>query len=290
MTKILITGSSGMLAQELIKQMLDFSEYEIWAASRKQTLGLEHKQLHMIQNDQLEMLFSQNQIDLLIHCAFPRNVSDDKWASGIKFGIDLMFMAKKYNVKRVIHVSSQSIYGWDRSRPAIETDQVKLCNPYGTGKYCMEELVNHVFSDIPHANIRLSTIIGIDSEERITNKFLHQAIADENINIRGGNQFFSFLDVRDGAGAIIKMIRSDNVSWNQLYNVGTQEYYSLMEIARKAIETVPNSKSVIQHTDADIVLNNRLDCEKFYEDFGWKAQYSLEDSLNFICEHYNLAK
>ena len=44
--------------------------------------------------------------------------------------------------------------------------------------------------------------------------------------------------------------------------------------------------SEVSVEDADIVLDNRIDTSAMEIDFGWKAQYSLEESLNHIfCEN-----
>lgn len=283
MKKIMITGSSGLVGSAVISELLGKHEdFEIFAATSRDCTSTNEK-LHYISNDKIEATMKEEKPELLLQLAFPRNVKEDQWAEGIKFASDVLWLAKEYNVKRVINISSQSIYGWGRSKASREGDGVVLNSPYTTGKYFSELLTEKLFEEGNFANIRLSTIIGPSTKERVPNKFFAQIVAGKNLTVKGGTQIFSFLDVRDAATGLVSMITKEK-KWRPLYNLGTAEYATLLEIAQLAVEIGKKHgyESSVAVEPAEIVLNNMLDVTSMKEDFDWEAKYTLQESLEHI--------
>lgn len=289
MKKFLISGAAGMVGRAIIEEIAANHKggIEVYASDRfLDTLApYEGEHVHILLNDRLEEIMQTNTFDCMLQLAFPRNVQPDQWADGIKFCTETLFMAHKYDVKRIVHVSSQSLYGWQREDAADENTAVQLVSPYTTGKYATEVLVNNLFADRPHTNVRLSTIIGPYTRERVVNKFFEQILENKDITVKGGNQIFSFLDVRDAASGFVAIMNNEAESWRPVYNLGTSEYATLMEIAEKAIEIGKQNgytNSELVHEPAEIVLNNKIDVSNMLNDFGWKAQFSLQDTMNHI--------
>lgn len=288
MKKVLICGAAGLVGQATIRAMIEEETFEIYAAtSRPERICLSNSKLHIISNWEIESLLQQEKIDTLLQLAFPRNVKPEQWAAGIRFAADILFMAKKYKIGEIVHISSQSIYGLQRTATADEQSSICLNSPYTTGKFCMELMVEHLFYDRPHTNIRLSTTIGPETQERVTNKFLKQVMSGENILVQGGMQRFSFLDVRDAADGLVHLLKNDKANWRQVYNLGTSENYTLFEIAKLAIKIgkeygFTNSKVIVE--PADIVMNNCIDVSAFEADYLWQARYTLSDSMKYIFE------
>ena len=154
MKKILITGASGLVGRAVISELLSSErEYDIYAASSKVCNGDGNK-VHYVLNNEIQSIFEKINFDVLLHLAFPRNVKEEYWADGFKFATDILWMAKKYKVARIINVSSQSIYGWKREKAAKEGDSVVLNSPYTTGKYFTELITEKLFDKGYYSNIR----------------------------------------------------------------------------------------------------------------------------------------
>lgn len=289
MKTILITGASGLVGKAIIKKMVTLGDkIKIYAASSNPNkIRLKASNLFIINNDEIENVLANNEVDLFLQLAFPRNVSENLWADGIKYSIDLLFLAHKYKVKKVVNVSSQSIYGLQRKKAADENHEIILNSPYTTGKYCTEVIMENLFEPGTYTNIRLSTTIGAETKERVPNKLFAQIVAGADLTIKGGKQQFAFLDVRDAADGLICLITQDNIQWKPVYNLGTSEVNSLLEIANLSVRIAKdygyhNSKVILQ--EDNIVMVNQIDVGLFENDFGWKAQYSLEESLRYIFE------
>ena len=288
MKKVLICGAAGMVGRTLVAEALEnHQDCEVWAADINVDVfsGIESANFHAILNTELESTMQAHHFDAMLQMAFPRNVQPNQWSSGIEFCFNVLFLAKKYNVGKVVHVSSQSLYGWQREEAADEKSPVILVSPYTTGKYCAEILTRQLFESGTFTNVRLSTIIGPLTKERVVNKFIEKVIKGENIVVQGGGQFFSFLDVRDAASGLLAILLSDNVKMQAIYNVGTQKFATLIEIANKVNEIgekrgYSGTKVVLEQ--GDIVLNNKIDVSAVKNDFGWEAEYTLDDSIENI--------
>lgn len=289
MKKVIICGAAGMVGRGMLEYIAEQNcDMEVWAAD----INIDHlkqyecKKIHPIQNKDVESVLMNNQMDVMLQMAFPRNVKPEQWAGGIRFAANMLEMAKKYDVKSVINISSQSIYGLNRTEPADENSPISLNSPYTTGKYCMELMMEKLFSDRPYTNIRLSTIIGPATPERVVNKFLAKIIAGEDIQIKGGSQVFALLDVRDAAAGLVTLLLSENSKWKHVYNLGTKENVSIVELAEMCEELVNqhdiNKTNVCLTIDDDIRLNSQVDVSLFNKDMEWEANYSMRESISYI--------
>lgn len=287
MKRILITGASGMIGRMVLQNLTTSDDFEVYAASSgKEKIRAKVGKLTVIKNDEVEDLLRQVEIDVLLQLAFPRNVEPEQWADGIEYAIKLLFLAQKYAVKKVVNVSSQSIYGLQRKEAADEQHEIYLVSPYTTGKFCTEIVGNQLFSKGDYTNIRLSTTIAPSTRERVPNKLLAQIVSGSDLIIEGGKQQFSFLDVRDAADGLECLLRNSGRPWKPVYNLGTSEVHSLMDIARLCEDVAERNTAkrteIILRKDIDSVMANQLDVSLFGQEFLWKAKRSLEESLDYI--------
>lgn len=71
-------------------------------------------------------------------------------------------------------------------------------------------------------NIRLASLIGPSGSVpvNVLYKFLQSGLEGKDFCVVGGRQQFSFLDVRDAAEAILRLVESDVDKWETIYNLG----------------------------------------------------------------------
>ncbi len=287
----MITGASGLVGTAIVDEILgqhDQADMVYAVTSNPGKMKRVGGNVAVITPDQLENVLRSHTIDVLVQLAFPRNVSEEKWAAGIKYSMDIIFLAKKYGVKRLINVSSQSIYGLQRRTAAIENDGIVLNSPYTTGKYCTELLAAGLLEQGMFTNIRLSTIIGPTTTERVPNKLLASIKRGNELTIKGGQQRFSFLDVRDAADGLLRIISGTSQPWKPAYNLGTQEVHSLLSIAEKCNQAAfayGYPKVHINLIPDGTFLSNELDVSLIEKDFGWRAHYHLNESLAYILDY-----
>lgn len=192
-------------------------------------------------------------------------------------------------VGAVINVSSQSVYSQQRTSPADESFPIVLESKYAVGKYWSELFVNTVCRNIRHTNLRMASLIGAGFNQRITNKFAAKVIASEQIMIAGGEQLFGFLDVRDAAAGIIKVVLSDGI-WNEVYNLGTNSGYTLRQIAEAVAEQGTDfgyKAPKLECFSSDEWHNSSIICNRFMNDFSWTPEYDLRSTINSIFKSLN---
>ena len=288
--KIAITGAGGFLGTELLRQLSEKDDVTVYAF----TFDFERERETYIHSDHIITLdnseagsFDYSGIDVLINCAFPRNVSDESFAGGLVFIQKVIEKAAADHVGAVINISSQSVYSQVREKPADEQAAVILESKYAVGKYWSELFVNTVCKHIRHTNLRMASLIGAGFNQRITNKFAMKVIHAEQITLSGGNQLFGFLDVRDAASGILK-IAMDSGDWAPVYNLGNNAAYTLLEIAETAVAV---GKTVGCAAPAPLMegtgewQNSALCCRAFCSRFEWKAEYTLESTYRAIFDN-----
>ena len=284
---IAITGAGGFLGTELLRQLSEKQNIAVYAFTfdfeRNRDSYPVSKNIISVDNSEADT-FDFSQTDVLINCAFPRNVADENFAKGLDFLQSVIEKASADGVKSVINISSQSVYSQVRKAPADENFPVVLESKYAVGKYWSELFVNTVCRNIRHTNLRMASLIGAGFNQRITNKFAFKVMNGEQISITGGEQIFGFLDVRDASSGIITIALSD-CQWDEVYNLGTPNYYTLKTVAETAVETGKKfgfSSLSPQVTEGGEWQNSSLVCSKFIEKFNWSPKFSLENTMNDI--------
>lgn len=288
---ILLTGAGGFLGKHLLEVLLSQTDHSVIALTSqgKNLCGMfpaEENRLTVVPTEQFTSLpFAE--IDVLVNCAFPRNEDGTKMAEGLRFIAELLKASVNGGVSAVINISSQSVYNQQRSEPATEVSPLNLESKYAVGKYAAELLTNTLCAAIPHTNLRLASLIGAGFDQRVPNKLIAKALAGEELKVLTGPQYYGFLDVRDASDAITTMIKSDSAAWSEVYNLGTNESYTLEDIVKTVVEIYNQefSANITYKTElSEKHFNSVLSCRKFNEDFHWSPRYSLIDTIQWIFE------
>lgn len=295
---IMVSGASGFLGKELIRQLLDSSDYNIIALTSKpeylfNLFGKPSRLTTLNINTWTSELGNSDGIDFLVNCAFPRTSEPKELAKGLDFTERLIKDAIYFNISAIINISSQSVYSQkDKSLPD-ETATVAPESLYGMAKYASEKIVTVLCegsdSKINYSNIRLASLAGVEFDVRMTNKFVKCALKGEKIIIDGRGQKVSYLEVRDAASALIAMINKDSSLWNTVYNLGNHHYCSVLEIAQSVNEiakkySVPSAE--IELNEGQSSFNNLLNSELFYKDFEWEPHYDIPLMIDDLFKYY----
>lgn len=291
---ILITGAGGLLGNELINQLLTHNHFNVIAlTSNISTLSLKYKDIIVLKKDFLgNENFPWHKIDSIIHCAFSRSEDAKEVSDSLDFTNYLLNNAEKNNVKKIINISSRSVYGLKKIPLWTEKDEVYPDSLYSLAKYSSEILLNNILEknkNIFGTNIRLASLIGEKYEQRITNKFIENALIKKHIKIVGGTQQFEYLDIRDAASGIISLLKTDTKHWKPLYNLGSNKFFKIKEIAELIIKILKNysyNNIKLEIEEKDINLKIGMNSNLFYKDINWAPKYSFEETLDFIIQFY----
>ena len=278
------------MGTELLRQIPDTHFDKIVAVTSKRELPAQESfgdRLVIVAPDDIEKnkeIFAS--ADILLNCAFPRNVDGTSLAQGLAF-IDAMFAAAaSAGVGAVVNVSSQSVYSQHRSEPATEKTPLCLESKYAVAKYAVELLLEARCQGIPHTNIRMASLIGPGFDQRVVNKMVKKALAGERLSVQENGSRFGFLDVRDAAAGLLAVCKSNPATWKAVYNLGPDDFVSLTEIAdcvyaAVCVGCIDQKTPLVAESDVAPVFSE-LYCDSFKSDFPWRQVHGLSDSVKSI--------
>jgi dTDP-4-dehydrorhamnose reductase len=145
--RIGVTGASGMLGTALIDELSN--KYEIFATSRNKGFekeGIQWDCFDLTNSQQLKKWLNNTDPDVVIHCAAMVNVNECE--NNVDFVTKLhvnttttiaKFIAK--NNKRLIYISTDSVFDGNQDRPYEESDEVNPLNIYAKTKLLGENPV-----------------------------------------------------------------------------------------------------------------------------------------------------
>lgn len=287
---VLITGASGLVATELILNLLDSTDYELLLVTRdKKKLEERYEDnLNRIKVLTLEELATEKscRFDVCVHTAFSRSSDGGQIASSLLFLQQLCKICTEQKVATFINISSQSVYGNDYT-PGTAEDGV--CAPsymYALGKYSSELICEEAFcrTSTKVYNIRLSSVC---ENARFVRIFVENALKCMPITLTAPQQTVSFIDVRDVANALSLLIKSRNAQ-SGIYNLGTGEWYTIRKVA-DTVKRIGEKKYGV--SNVEIIENDNgtltqigMNVDKIKSTLDWTPEFTLDDMIISLFE------
>ncbi len=292
---VLVTGAGGFLGSYLIEALIQENLFQIMAFDLdKATLTKRFDQAEQLGFYDIADFENKNipfdQVDIVIHCAFSRSFEGFALAKSLEFTKQILGTAAEYEISSFINISSRSVYGQNPNTPWSEVTPVNPDSLYAMAKFSSELLVQTLAkaeSNFFYTNLRLAGLVGPELDVRIVNRFVQQALKGETIKIKGGNQQFAYLDVRDAASGIAALLQKKSKTWKSVFNLGYYRSYSIIEIAEVVANVArkfnyPEVKINIEKTDE--MLYADIDSSLFYTNTNWKPKYDMEAIVASIFE------
>ncbi len=288
---IIITGSSGLVATELIFLLKD-KPYNLFLLSTNPAIVKKryenNSNIFCFDLDTFLNIANKQAYQCLIHTAFARSSEGDKLVKSLEYNTKVLELAKNINLKSYINISSQGVYG-QKSKPLWnENTIIAPSGMYALAKSSAELLTNKILKNtsINYTNIRLASVC---ENARFLNVFVKNAINNVPIKIIGGQQKLSFIDVRDVALALYAVIlKSSDISFNQVYNLGTNQMNTIESFAREVKnigERDYNLVVTVLKEEKDITLEVGMDSTLFMNTFLWQPVFSQQEMLANLYEY-----
>ena len=238
MSKILITGSSGLLSSTLIFK-LNNTENELFVTSRtkkKSTRNLTYINLDFSKNWSEEIL--PNNIDTIVHLAqsnhyrdFP-NMASDIFKVNIESTARLLEYGRKISIKKFIYTSSGGVYAKNENAFKENFPIIKPGNlGFYLGSKASSEILVQSYSSIFNAIIfRPFFIYGTaQNNKMLMPRLMSNIINEKFIHLNGHNGIkINPIHVDDACNAIISSI--EKISESMLINIAGPEILSIREI------------------------------------------------------------
>ncbi len=304
--KIVVTGGAGFIGSEFVRSLLKGRYREIglspsqvividaltYAGNLANLTEIEADPRYVfvrgsITNASLIKRFTQN-CDLLINFAAESHVdrSISKSSAFIRTNVlgvqTILEVARQNKVGRVIQISTDEVYGsidlgsWTESSPLLPN------SPYSASK-ASADLIARSFNQTYKLDIivtRCSNNFGpFQHTEKLIPKLITNMILGVDLPIYGdGSNVREWIHVSDHAKAIAFV--AVNGSPGEIYNIGSENYLSNLDLANELRKLYGETQSKIIHIPDRLGHDFRysLDSEKLQK-LGYSTQQNLSQSL-----------
>ena len=193
-------------------------------------------------------------------------------------------------VKKIIHISSDEIYGEKLLGKCTERQKIEPTNPYSASKAAAEIFINSYKYSYKKEiiTVRGNNIYGIRQyPEKLIPRCIISLLKNRKIPIHGNgkNQRF-YLSAQDFASAIILLIKKKN---NGIYNIGSNESYSNINLAKLICKYLNKDPKKFISYVKDRPYNDKrysISSSKIRK-VGWKPKFSLNKDLPKIIQWYS---
>jgi len=318
--KLAITGGAGFLGYHLANQLKDKFD-EIFLIDIEEIDPKEYPQnirffkVDVRDKDSLEKALKN--VDLIVHgaAALPLWKKEDIFSTNVNGTKNVLDIALKYKIERVVFVSSTAVYGIPKKHPIYEDDPLIGVGPYGESKIIAENICKEYRKKgliVPI--VRPKTFIGTGRMGVFG--ILYDWVKDgKRIPLIGnGKNRYQLLEVEDLVDAIYLMLTLPADVVNDTFNIGAKEFGTVYEdvkalcdyagtgakplptpswLVKPILEILwtlrlsPLYKWVYGTADKDSFVST----EKAEKKLGWKPKYNnaqaLIRSYKWFIEHYD---
>ena len=299
MKSILIIGGSGFIGKNIVEALVGV-ECNIVLITRQ--LGFDqfkkNSTIKVIKgnlNDThlIKSIILDYGIEVILHLAsnlIPSSVKsqfDEEMQDIVLPTFEILNYISDKNIKIIYFSSGGTIYGKVDGK-VFEGSELEPINYYGYSKLIIE---NHIqllsrIADLRYVILRPSNVYGkyqrLESKQGFIAVAIGKILSNQSVEIWGdGNTTRDYVDVLDVAEAV-KGIIQENIE-DQIFNLGSGEGYSLLEVIAYIEKHLQRSANVIFKRKREVDLDKMtLDISKLQSYIKYKPIRLNEGIKNFI--------
>lgn len=323
MTRALITGGAGFIGSHLAEELLARG-YHVTIIDDLSTGSLANVQ-HLVGHERFrfaietirnEMVLDRlaSDCDVIFHLAAAVGVQliiqnpVHTIETNVMGTEAVLKAALRYRVK-VLIASTSEVYGKSERVPYSEDDDVVLGPTarnrwaYAASKMVDEflALAHHREHGLPVVIFRLFNTVGPRQTGQygmVVPRFVQQALAGQPLTVYGdGEQTRCFCNVLDAVQAIAGLAKAEQAV-GQVFNVGSTEEVSILELARRALTMVHGNDdawrdhvTLVPYAQAyaegfEDMLRRVPDTSRIRQAIGWQPTIALDETLRQVMEYY----
>ncbi len=282
MEKILITGATGLIGQELLSLLIN--EYECWVVGRHTA---ENPKWHFIEQD-MGKVFEINkfpeQMDYIIHLAQSDGHNDFKNNRKEIFDVNIYGMMQlldygvKAKIKKYLFASSGGIYG-QLGKPAVEDESIVVSdslNFYQNTKLCTELLARNYGIYFNVIAFRFFFVYGKGQKDNMLFPRMIKSIKEKRIITVGSLNDIKINPIYKTDAAMCVYMALKGINDTETFNIAGDEITSLGNIALKIAKEIGTEIEVrYENEQQQDVLADIRKMRKLL----WTPQITLDEGL-----------
>jgi dTDP-glucose 4,6-dehydratase len=207
-------------------------------------------------------------------------------------GVSVLLEAvRRHDVERLVHISTDEVYGEIGAGAFVESDPLEPRTPYSAGKAGGELQVraHRIAFGTPTVVTRGSNTFGpYQFPEKLLPFFITRAMQNKKLPLYGsGMQVRDWIYVRDHCAGIATVLEKGILG--EVYNIGGGNEQPNIEVTRKVLALLGKPESLVKHIrdprgeahDKRYALNT----EKL-RGLGWQPKHSFEEALEATVRWY----
>jgi dTDP-glucose 4,6-dehydratase len=238
----------------------------------------------------------EHEIDAIVNFAAETHVDRSILSAGSFIQTDvygthvLLEVVREFGLRRMLHVSTDEVYGSITGASSLETDNLLPNSPYSASKAGGDLMCRayHVTYGVPVVITRGSNNFGpYQYPEKVVPLFITNALDDKSLPLYGdGQNVRDWLYVLDHCEAIDLMLREGQDG--EIYNVGADHELTNLELTETILDLVGKPRSLIQFVEDRPGHDRRysLDSSKIRA-LGWRARRRFEEALEGTVRWYS---
>jgi len=293
----LITGAAGFLgaalANRLTREGHQVRGLDDLSTGDLQALGPDVHFTRGDVNDRPKLWSLLQDVDCVYHLAarviVPESLLYPREYNTVNVGgtVTLMEAMRDVGVRRVVFISSGTIYGNQKTQPLRESNRPNPRSPYAVSKLSAEYYIRTIGSlwQIETVCLRVFNAYGPNQRLPLTNApvipyCLRQAIDNGTIVIHGdGGQTRDYVYIDDVVDAMRKAATTPNIN-RLIINVGSGEDTSVNDVVKKVLEVTGKKPQIVQNKTHDSGPSRmRADIALAKEKLDFTPKFNLEQGL-----------
>lgn len=252
MLTFLVTGGAGFIGSNIVKRLLSENHkvrvVDNFATGKRENLvaNMDNRNFQLFETDLRDLPTLSSAVrgaDYILHQgalpSVPRSIVDPVTTNNVNVlgTLNILELARKYKVKRVVYASSSSVYGNSVDLPKVEKMPVSPMSPYAISKYAGErycQVYNQIFG-LETICLRYFNVFGPNQDpssqySAVVPKFIQLMKKGESPVIFGdGKQYRDFTYVENIVEANLLACYSNGAA-GDVINIACGQRYTLLEL------------------------------------------------------------
>mgnify|MGYP000035069323 CR=1 FL=1 len=244
----------------------------------------------------IDRLFEEHKFDYVYHLAayaaegLSHFIRRFNYNNNLIGSINLINASVVHKVKCFVFTSSIAVYG-EQDPPMREDMTPKPEDPYGVAKYavemdlkCAHEMFglnsivfrpHNVYGEYQNIGDRYRNVVGI---------FMNQLMQGKDLTVFGdGEQTRAFSYIDDVAPIIARSVHVEG-AYNEVFNIGADQDYSVKELASTVVEAMQTEGKLLHLPPRNEVVHAYADHSKVRRVFGEQDYASLEEGIRKMAD------
>ncbi|MEZ5965819.1 MAG: dTDP-glucose 4,6-dehydratase [Planctomycetota bacterium] len=310
MSKVLVTGGAGFIGSNFVRLLLERTEHEVvnldaltYAGNLENLTDVEKNPRYaFVRADitdrvEADAAFKAHRPDVVVHFAAESHVDRsilgaDAFVTTNVLGTQILIdLARKWEVDRFVHVSTDEVYGTLGPTGKFREDTPLQPNsPYSATKTGSDLLVRAAFHThgFPAVTTRCSNNYGpFQFPEKLIPLMIANALEGKKLPVYGdGKNVRDWIYVTDHCEGVLAVMDKGEVG--EVYNLGGEAEMENITVVRAILSALGKGDELIHYVKDRPGHDRRyaMDITKVQRELGWGPRHTFEQGLQATVRWY----